>query len=118
MQDARTAYAENNPHLVRVRSICLDLEGAEETDRFSRHTFCVTGEPFASFGGDPDFPYSVLFIPDPAAVDELLGNPAAIALSQLSERPWLGWNVQPAGTDWARVEALLAGSYELTLTGL
>lgn len=114
----------SDPHLARVRDICLALPGADEKVSHGRPNF-FTRKVFAIFGGvikgdhDPR-PYgcSLLVLPDSADRPALLEDERFYVPGYYGPYGWVGLDFRAAGgverVDWDEVAELVDASYRRT----
>lgn len=113
----------DDPHLARVRQLCLTLPGADEKLSHGRPNF-FTRKVFAIFGGslkgDHDAPVarrSLLFLPDRSEREALAQDERFFVPAYLSPSGWLGMTfheVPVDAVDWVEVAELVEMSYRLT----
>lgn len=117
-------FDEEDPFLARLRSICLALPEAAEKVSHGRPNF-FTRKVFAIYGGslkgDHDAPvarHSLLFLPDAAEREALVGDPRFFVPAYVGVTGWLGLTFHglagPDDVDWREVGELVDTSYRLT----
>lgn len=113
-------FRDDDPILVRVRSICLALPEAKEKVSHGLPNF-YTVKVFAQFGavvkGDhyaADFGQSVVFLPDENERRSLLEDPRYFVPAYLGAYGWIGLNLRSGVPDWAEVAELVDMSYRNT----
>ncbi|MDN5790575.1 MAG: MmcQ/YjbR family DNA-binding protein [Micrococcales bacterium] len=113
-----------DPHLARVREICLALPEADEKISHGRPNFFTT-KVFAVFGGvikgdhDPvRYGCSLIVLPDPEDRLALLDDDRFYVPGYYGPYGWLGLDFRPAGgverVDWVEVAELVDASYRRT----
>lgn len=113
-----------DPHLARVRDICLALPGAAERISHGRPNF-FTRKVFAIFGGvlkgdhDPvRYGCSLIIMPNGAERPALLEDARFYVPGYYGPYGWLGLDFRPAGgvdrVDWDEVFELVNESYRQT----
>lgn len=109
----------DDPVLVRVRTICLALPGAQEKISHGRPWFC-TRTGFAVYGGtlrgDVSTAYgaALLVKADPQERPALLADPRFFEPAYLWPSGWIGMDLSLPGTDWTEAAELVETSYRLT----
>lgn len=113
-------FAEHDPYLELLRTICLGLPAAQEKISHGHPNF-FTRKVFAIFGGlvkgdhaATDFAQSVLFLPDADERTALLGDPRFFHPAYYGPNGWVGLNFLAAWPDWAEVAELVDMSYRNT----
>lgn len=115
---------DTDPHLVRVREICLALPRAAEKRSHGSPTF-FTRKTFATFGGSlkgdhyaPVARHSLIFLPDASDREALVGDDRFFVPAYFGPSGWLGLSFHLIGTvdrvDWVEVAELIEMSYRLT----
>ena len=114
---------DDDPHLVRVREICLALPGASEKRSHGSPTF-FTRKVFATFGGSlkgdhysPVARQALLFLPDTSEREALIGDERFFVPAYVGPSGWLGLSFHSMGVDevdWLEVGELIEMSYRLT----
>jgi hypothetical protein len=118
-------FEDDDPVLIRVRRLALDLPGAAEKVSHGRPTF-YTVKVFAYYGGSVkiDGVYeqhheSILVLPDPDERLALVEDPRCYVPAYLGAYGWVGFDIAEGvdggdGGDWAEVAELLDASYRYT----
>jgi len=113
-------FAERDPFLARLRTICLGLPGAQEKISHGHPNF-FTRKVFAIFGGlvkgdhaATDFARSVLFLPDADERTALLGDQRFFHPAYYGPYGWVGLSFQAVRPDWSEVAELVDMSYRNT----
>lgn len=115
---------DTDPHLARVREICLALPGAEEKRSHGSPTF-FTRKVFAVFGGSlkgdhysPVARNALLFLPDASEREALIEDERCFVPAYVGPSGWLGLSFHVIGgveqVDWEEVGELIEMSYRLT----
>ena len=115
---------DKNPHLVRVREVCLSLPGAAEKRSHGSPSF-YTRKVFAIFGGSlkgdnyaPVARNSLLFLPDASEREALIGDDRFFVPAYFGPSGWLGLSFHLVGgvdrVDWVEVAELIEMSYRLS----
>lgn len=114
----------DDPHLARVREICLALPGAAEKASHGSPTF-FTRRTFAVFGGSlkgdhysPVARQALLFLPDESERAALVEDERFFVPAYFGTSGWLGLSFHLVGgvdeVDWDEVAELVEMSYRLT----
>ncbi len=113
-------FDPDDPVLARLRSIALDLPGAQEKVSHGHPVF-YTKKIFAVFGAvvkgdhyDDRHATSVLFLPDPAERAALLGDDRFFTPAYYGPYGWVGLNLRDPEPDWDEVSELLDESFRNT----
>ncbi len=114
-------YSDHDPGLAELREICLGLPDATEVESHGRPTF-RTRKIFAVYGATTKgggseglrYPYSVLFLPDPAEAELLLRDERFFVPAYYGPYGWLGFDLAGGPTDWLEVRELVETSYRNT----
>lgn len=116
-------FEDRDPHLSRVREICLALPGAQEKESHGRPTFFTT-KVFATYGGSlrgdhyaPVARLSLLFLPDASEREALVDDGRFFVPAYVGPSGWLGLSFHgtlPSDVDWQEVAELVEMSYRLT----
>ncbi|GAA6525273.1 MmcQ/YjbR family DNA-binding protein [Intrasporangium sp. DVR] len=117
-------FDETDPHLARLRPICLALPEAQEKVSHGRPNF-FTRKVFAIFGGSikgdhfsPVARRALLFLPDASEHEALLADERFFVPAYVGATGWLGLSFHltggPERVDWDEVAELVDGSYRLT----
>lgn len=114
-------FDEDDPLLARLRELCRALPDAFELVTHGRPGFKAgeAGRLFAVYGGTRKVrpgeherhDRALLFKPDPAERDGLLGEGRFFVPAYVGPSGWLGLDLDRAGTDWAEVAELVDASY-------
>ncbi len=115
---------ETDPHLARVRRICLALPEAQEKRSHGSPTF-FTRKVFAVFGGSlkgdhysPIARTALLFLPDESERLALIEDERFFVPAYVGPSGWLGLSFHLIGdvdrVDWQEVGELVEMSYRLT----
>ncbi|NNG19941.1 MmcQ/YjbR family DNA-binding protein [Naumannella sp. ID2617S] len=113
-------YREDDPHLARVREICLALpEAAEKISHghpnfFTKKVFAVFGGVVKGDHGADDFADSMLFLPDPGERAALHADERFFSPAYFGPSGWLGINFRIGTPDWSEVAELADMSYRNT----
>lgn len=117
---------DTDPHLARVRDLCLALPGAAEKRSHGSPTF-FTRKVFATFGGSlkgdhysPVARQALLFLPDASEREALIGDERFFVPAYVGPSGWLGLSFHRMGVDevdWVEVGELVEMSYRLTAPG-
>lgn len=112
-----------DPHLERVRALCLALPGAAEKVAHGRPNF-FTRKVFAIFGGSlkgehfsPVARRALLFLPDASERDALMQDERCFVPAYVGPAGWLGLtfhDVEVGDVDWDEVAELVDMSYRNT----
>lgn len=112
-----------DPHLARVRALCLSLPEAAEKQSHGSPTF-FTRKVFAVFGGSlkgdhyaPVARHALLFLPDASEREALIEDERFFVPAYLGPSGWLGLSfhlVDVDEVDWGEVGELIEMSYRLT----
>src|SRR3954468_6331378 len=103
-------YKEDDPHLAKVRRVCLSFPEAVEVEAWGRPTFRAGKKIFALFTGDDD-ERGLIFKPE---ADE---RPALLDDRRISIPPywgpsgWLELDLTTKNVDWQEVAELVESSY-------
>lgn len=106
-------YDQDDPFLLKVRTLCLAFPESFEKETFGRPTFRC-GRIFAYYGqGQSGTPreHSVAILPDIGERDALLADDRFYVPSYIGAYGWLGLDLEAAAPDWQEVAELLDGSY-------
>ncbi len=113
-------FSDDDPLLLRLRTICLALPQAKEKVSHGMPSF-YTVKVFAQFGaarkGDhyaEEVARSLVFVPDPEERSILLDDPRFFVPAYLGPSGWLGLRLGTAPVDWAEVAELVDMSYRNT----
>lgn len=115
---------DDDPHLARIRAICLSLPGADEKVSHGSPTF-FTRKVFAVFGGSlkgdhysPVARQALLFLPDASEREALGQDERFFVPAYFGPSGWLGLSFHLVGgvdrVDWEEVAELVEMSYRLT----
>lgn len=114
---------QDDPHLTRVRRVCLALPGADEKLSHGAPSF-FTRKVFAVFGGAlkgdhyaPLARHSLLFLPDASGREALVQDGRFFVPAYYGPAGWLGLSfhgVPVDAVDWVEVAELVEMSYRLT----
>ncbi|USQ80013.1 MmcQ/YjbR family DNA-binding protein [Ornithinimicrobium faecis] len=113
-----------DPHLARVRALCLALPDAAEKRSHGSPTF-FTRKVFATFGGSrkgdhysPIARHALLFLPDASEREALVEDERFFVPAYVGPSGWLGLSFHLVGgvdqVDWEEVGELIEMSYRLT----
>ncbi len=112
-------FDDDDPHLLQVRALALELPGAAEKVSHGRPAF-FTKKVFAYYGGsvrtDGDWtqhPHSLVVQPDDDDRSALVEDPRVYVPAYLGPSGWIGFDLD-AATDWVEVAELLDASYRAT----
>lgn len=113
----------DDPHLARVREVCLALPGADEKLSHGAPSF-FTRKVFAVFGGAlkgdhyaPVARHSLLLLPDSSEREALVRDGRFFVPAYYGPSGWLGLTfhgVPVDEVDWGEVTELVEMSYRLT----
>ncbi|GAA4402472.1 MmcQ/YjbR family DNA-binding protein [Tsukamurella soli] len=112
-------YRDDDPFLVRLRTVALAFPDAEEKAAHGRPTFRC-GKVFGMYGGGTkragDVParrveQSVLFKPDDSDTAALQQDPRFFVPAYVGSYGWLGLDLTVAEVDWREVAELLDESF-------
>jgi predicted DNA-binding protein (MmcQ/YjbR family) len=103
-------YSDDDPYLTELREIALAFPEAAEVEAWGRPTFRA-GKIFATFSGDDDHQFSVIFKPDPEERPALVEDERFYSPPYLGPSGWLALDLTTAPVDWDEVRELLDGSY-------
>lgn len=115
-------FDDDDPVLERVRSLALELPGADQKVSHGRPAFFTT-KVFAYYGGSQKIDgewvahdQAVMVQPDPSERQALLEDDRFWVPAYLGASGWLGLDLDPdpAAVDWVEVGELLDASYRLT----
>ena len=98
--------------LGRLREICLGLPEATEVEAWGHPTFRVNNKIFAGFGGDQDS--ASLGVKTTMEMQSALvsSDPRFSIAAYVGKHGWVDFDLT-GRFDWAEVEALVRGSYQL-----
>jgi predicted DNA-binding protein (MmcQ/YjbR family) len=112
-------FDPEDPLLLRVREIALDLPGAAEKISHGHPAF-FTKKVFAYFGGSvkvdgawAPHEHSLVVLPDEEEARALLEEPRCYRPAYLGPSGWVGVDLDE-GTDWLEVAELVESSYRRT----
>ncbi len=112
-------FDEGDPHLARVRALCLAFPEAEERVSHGRPTFRVAKQ-FAVYGGGrktPDgheqHPHALVFIADAAEVEALDHDERFFLPAYYGPSGWRALDVDDPDCDWDEVAELVETSYRM-----
>ena len=110
-------FRDDDPLLIRLREICLDLPDAEEKISHGRPQWFTT-RIFAGFGAsvrgahqDPLLDRALLFLPEPAEREALDRDPRLHVPAYVGHRGWRALPLDRDDTDWTEVAELVESSY-------
>lgn len=117
-------FGADDPHLVRLREICLSLPGADEKVSHGRPNF-FTRKVFAIYGGSLKGDHfaevarrALLFLPDAVDRPALLEDERFFVPAYVGTAGWLGLSFllpgRPEDVDWDEVAELVDASYRNT----
>ncbi len=116
-------FDPEDPLLLRVREIALDLPGADEKISHGHPAF-FTKKVFAYFGGSvkvdgawSQHEHSLVVLPDEEEARALLEEPRCYRPAYLGPSGWVGVDLDE-GTDWLEVAELVESSYRRTAATL
>lgn len=106
-------YSDDDPLLLRLRSVCLAFPEATEKETFGRPTFRC-GRIFAYYGqgqtGHPR-PASIQVLPEADERAALLADPRFYIPSYIGAYGWVGLDLSSDVPDWQEIAELLDSSY-------
>ena len=112
-------FAEDDPHLARVRELAFALpEAAEKISHgrpcfFTKKVFCYYGGSIKVDGEWIQHPHSVMVLPDDDERHALLDHDRVYVPAYLGPYGWVGFDLDE-NSDWDEVTELLRDSYRLT----
>ena len=113
-------YADDDPYLARLRTICLALPEAAEKESHGHPNF-YTKKVFAVFGavvkGDhynDRWAQSVLVLPDLLTREAALSDQRFFVPAYYGPYGWIGLDFRAAEVDWDEVADLVEESYRNT----
>lgn len=113
-------YADDDPFLARLRTVCLALPEASEKESHGHPNF-YTKKVFAVFGGvvkgdhDSDrWSQSVLVLPNLLTREAALSDDRFFVPAYYGPYGWIGLNFRAAEVDWDEVTELVEESYRNT----
>jgi hypothetical protein len=116
-------FEASDPHLGRLRELCLALPGAAEKVSHGRPNF-FTQKVFATYGGSlkgdhfaPVARRALLFLPDASERDALVQDERFFVPAYVGPSGWLGLTFHGYGVDevdWDEVRELIDMSYRNT----
>ncbi len=113
-------FRADDPKLVRVRRIALELPGAAEKVSHGRPTF-YTGKVFLYYGGSlkvdgewVQHEECVLMLPDAQEREALRPRPDVFVPGYLGAYGWLGVDLPPLRASWDEIVELVDESYRNT----
>ena len=113
-------YADDDPYLARLRTICLALPEAAEKESHGHPNF-YTKKVFAVFGavvkGDhynDRWAQSVLVLPDLLTREAALSDERFFVPAYYGPYGWIGLDFRAAEVDWDEVADLVEESYRNT----
>lgn len=113
-------YADDDPYLARLRTICLALPEASEKESHGHPNF-YTKKVFAVFGavvkGDhynDRWAQSVLVLPDLLTREAALSDERFFVPAYYGPYGWIGLDFRAAEVDWDEVADLVEESYRNT----
>ena len=113
-------YADDDPYLARLRTICLELPEAAEKESHGHPNF-YTKKVFAVFGavvkGDhynDRWAQSVLVLPDLLTREAALSDECFFVPAYYGPYGWIGLDFRAAEVDWDEVADLVEESYRNT----
>jgi predicted DNA-binding protein (MmcQ/YjbR family) len=103
-------FSEDDPYLADLRRLALAYPEAAEKVSHGRPTF-FAGKVFAIFTGTDEFPFTLVFKPDPDDHLALLEDPRFSVPPYWGPYGWLALDLDAAPVDWDEVDELLDASY-------
>lgn len=110
----------DDPHLPRVRQLCLALPEAREKPSHGIPTFYVT-KVFAMYSAvvkgahhDDRWKQSIVIKPDPAEAQALARDERFFVPAYYGPLGWLGLDLRAAEPDWTEIAELIDMSYRMT----
>jgi hypothetical protein len=109
-----------DPHLVRLREICLALPGAAEKvshgrpNFFTRKVFAIYGATVKGDHWSTQRDRSVQVLPDPDEHAALQRDGRFFVPAYTGAAGWLGLDLTVAAVDWTEVAELVEASYRNT----
>jgi predicted DNA-binding protein (MmcQ/YjbR family) len=104
-------YADDDPFLTELRTVCLALPEAVEVEAWGRPTFRAGKKMFAVFTRDDDHDFAVVFKPDREDRVGLLGDSRIYRPPYFGPAGWLALDFTAAPVDWTEVGELMDASY-------
>jgi len=114
-------YDEQDPILLRLRELALDLPGAAEKVSHGRPNFFTT-KVFATYGGGRKLApgkherhdHALLFLPDPVELPALDQDARFFSPAYVGPFGWRATDLDSPSTDWDEIAELIDTSYRLT----
>ena len=103
----------NDPHLERVRAICMAYPGATEVQSWGRPTFRVARRIFIVVGSSTDRPHSIIFKPDAEERRAYIEDARFWVPPYWGPSGWLATGLATAEVDWQEIAELIDTSYRL-----
>lgn len=106
-------YSDDDPLLIRLRSLCLAFPEATEKEAHGRPTFRC-GRIFAYYGqGQSGYPRpsSIQVLPESGEREALLADARFYVPSYIGPYGWVGIDLSGHEPDWQEIAELLDGSY-------
>lgn len=103
----------NDPHLERVRAICMAYPDATEVQSWGRPTFRVAKRIFIVVGSGMDRPHSIIFKPDAEERRAYIEDARFWVPPYWGPSGWLATGLAAAEVDWQEIAELIDTSYRL-----
>jgi hypothetical protein len=104
-------YSEDDPYLADLRKVALAFPESAEVEAWGRPTFRARKKIFASFEGNDDHPYGVIFKPEPDERLALLEDDRFYSPPYWGPSGWIALDFDLSPVDWEEVRELLDASY-------
>ena len=105
-------YADDDPHLGRLREVCLALPEAVEKEAWGRPTWRAgKGKMFAIFEGGHENPVSLVVLPDPGERQALVDDPRFFVPRYHGPYGWVALDLVKTEPDWDEIRELVRDSY-------
>jgi hypothetical protein len=104
-------YADSDPLLAKVRTVCLALPESSEVEAWGRPTFRAGKKIFALFDSDGEADQSVIFKPEADERPALLADDRFFSPPYWGPSGWLALRLTTGPVDWTEVAELVEGSY-------
>lgn len=104
-------YSDHDPYLMELRRLALRLPETVEVEAWGHPTFRAGKKIFAVFAGINHARYSVVFRPDPAERQALVGDNRIYVPPYWGPSGWLALDFTAAPVDWQDIAELLEASY-------
>ncbi len=105
--------APNDPHLEKVRAICMSYPEVAEVQSWGRPTFRVAKKIFVVVGSGMDRPHSIVFKPDAEERLAYIQDDRFWVPPYWGPSGWLAIGLDDPRTDWQEIAEIVDTSYRL-----